>query len=118
MKRGVVITELNGVSVNSLTDFEARWAALPNGSKATLRYFALGRPNLELLAVATVDRLWFPMRRCVRDDATGSWPCVTSPDPPPAADISPAATTFNGETARPMLGRRPGRHAQTCGLTK
>jgi S1-C subfamily serine protease len=107
MKRGVVITELNGESVSSLTDFEARWAALPNGSKATLRYFTLARPNLELLAVATVDRLWFPMQRCVRNDAMGSWPCVASPEPPPADDISPAATTFDGEMARPMQDLAP-----------
>jgi S1-C subfamily serine protease len=107
MNRGVVITELDGEPVTSLADFEARWAALPNGSRAALRYFALSAPNLESLAVVTVDRLWFPMQRCVRDDATGSWPCVASPDPPPADDISPASTTFNGGTARPMRDLAP-----------
>jgi S1-C subfamily serine protease len=47
------------------------------------------------------------MQRCVRGDAMGNWPCVASPDPPPAENITPAATTFNGEMARPMRDLAP-----------
>jgi S1-C subfamily serine protease len=107
MRRGAVITELNGGGVESLADFEARWAALPNGAKASIRYFELGNPRLELLAVVTVDRLWFPMRLCVRDDATGGWPCSTSPAPPEQEERSPATTTFNGGLPRPMRDLAP-----------
>ena len=97
MRRGAVITELNGDRVESLADFEARWAALPNGASAAVRYFRLGQPRLESLAVVTVDRLWFPMKLCVRDDATGSWPCSASSAPPEQEERSPATTSFNGD---------------------
>ena len=113
MRRGAVITELNGESVlnggpiESLADFETRWAALPNGAKATVRYFELENPRLELLAVVTVDRLWFPMQLCVRDDATGSWPCSASPAPPEQVERSPAMTTFNDDLPRPMRDLAP-----------
>jgi S1-C subfamily serine protease len=107
MRRGAVITELNGDGVESLADFETRWAALPNGARAAIRYFELGNPRLESLAVVTVDRLWFPMQLCVRDDATGSWPCSTSPAPPEQEERSPATTSFNGDLPRPMRDLAP-----------
>ena len=107
MRRGAVITELNGDAVESLADFEARWAALPNGAKAAIRYFELENPRLELLAVVTVDRLWFPMRLCVRNDATGGWPCSTSPAPPEQEERAPATTTFNADLPRPMRDLAP-----------
>jgi len=113
MRRGSVITELNGESVvdrdpvESLADFESRWAALPNGAKASIRYFELSSPRRELLAVVTVDRLWFPMQLCARDDATRSWPCSTSPDPPEPEVRAPATTRFNGDLPRPMRDLAP-----------
>jgi S1-C subfamily serine protease len=107
LKRGAVITELNGDGVESLADFEARWAALPNGAKATVRYFELENPKLELLAVVTVDRLWFPMQLCVRDDETGGWPCSISPAPPEQQEQFPATTSFNTDLPRPMRDLAP-----------
>jgi len=107
LKRGAVITELNGDGVESLADFEARWAALPNGAKATVRYFDLENPKLELLAVVTVDRLWFPMQLCIRDDATGGWPCSISPAPPEQQEQFPATTSFNTDLPRPMRDLAP-----------
>ncbi|MBW2577080.1 MAG: trypsin-like peptidase domain-containing protein [Deltaproteobacteria bacterium] len=107
LKRGAVITELNGDGVESLADFEARWAALPNGAKATVRYFELENPKLELLAVVTVDRLWFPMQLCIRDDATGGWPCSISPAPPEQQEQFPATTSFNSDLPRPMRDLAP-----------
>jgi len=119
MRRGTVITELNGRPVldgkvgesgngaEALADFERRWAELPNGARAAVRYFELENPRQESLAIVTVDRLWFPMRLCVRDDLTGSWPCSKSPDPPEPEQRSPASTTFNGDLPRPMRDLAP-----------
>jgi len=107
MQRGAVITELDGVAVESLADFETRWAALPHGAKAAVRYFELDNPKLELLAVVTVDRVWFPMQSCVRDDATGGWPCSTASDPPGQEALRPATTSFNPDLPRPMRDLAP-----------
>jgi S1-C subfamily serine protease len=107
VKRGAVITELNGDRVESLEDFEARWAALPNGAKAAVRYFEIDKPKLDFLTVVTVDRLWFPMQLCIRDDATGRWPCTTSPTPPEQEPPFPATTSFNRDLPRPMRDLAP-----------
>jgi len=58
------------------------------------------------VSLGTVDRRWFPMRRCARDDATGRWPCAESPPPPPPPDRpAPATTSFpgNGDPAARRL---------------
>ncbi|MBW2494203.1 MAG: PDZ domain-containing protein, partial [Deltaproteobacteria bacterium] len=107
LQRGAVIAELDGDRVESLADFETRWAALSNGAKATVRYFELENPKLELLAVVTVDRLWFPMQLCIRDDATGRWPCSPSPAPPEQREQFPATTSFNADLPRPMRDLAP-----------
>jgi S1-C subfamily serine protease len=105
--RGMVITELDGQPVESLEDFETRWASLPTGSRARLRFFNLQNPKVKSLALATVDRLWFPMRHCRRDDATGRWPCKDSPEPPPEQIQTPASTTFGEGLARPVRDLAP-----------
>jgi S1-C subfamily serine protease len=105
--RGMVITELDGQPVESLEDFETRWASLPTGSRARLRFFNLQNPKVKSLALATVDRLWFPMRHCRRDDATGRWPCKDSPEPPPEQIRTPASTTFGEGLARPVRDLAP-----------
>ena len=113
IRRGAVIAELDGEPIlkgdgaESLANFEARWAALPNGATAAVRYFELENPRLELLAFVSVDRLWFPMQLCVRDDATGSWPCSTSPAPPEQEERRPATTSFNADLPRPMRDLAP-----------
>ncbi|MGE4609779.1 MAG: trypsin-like peptidase domain-containing protein, partial [Myxococcota bacterium] len=100
--RGAVITELAGEPVDDLADFEKRWAALPDGSNVALRYFELAHPHAESLAIVSVDRLWFPMNRCRRDDETGSWPCEMSPAAAASEPPAPAVTTFDRELERPM----------------
>jgi S1-C subfamily serine protease len=90
-----VITALDGKPVTSLEAFEAQLAALPDGSRVSLRYFDLEHPQSQTMTVVTVDRRWFPMQRCVRDDASGRWPCTASPAPAPLDEIVSASTTFS-----------------------
>ncbi len=89
-----VITSLGGEPVGSLDEFEAKLAALPHGAQVPLRYIQLDDPATSSVAVLTVDRRWFPMRRCARDDASGRWPCRPSPAPPPRAAPAPFAARF------------------------
>jgi S1-C subfamily serine protease len=101
--RGVVITALGGEPVADLDAFEARLASFPADAQIPLRYFELENPRTENVAVVTLDRRWFTMRHCRRDDATGAWPCTASPPSPPVARPAPATTTF------PTTGERPAR---------
>jgi S1-C subfamily serine protease len=113
MQRGAVITELDGKPIlrgdpaASLADFEARWASLPDGAKAAVRYFDVEDPMRELLAIVTVDRLWFPMQLCVRDAVTDRWPCAASPAAPEPTQRSPATTSFDPDLPRPLRDLAP-----------
>ncbi len=86
---GSVITHVNGVETPSLEAFEAEMARYPDGARVPLRYFLLDNPRAPGVSVVRVDRRWFSMQRCVRDDTDGSWPCAPSPFPggEPLADI-------------------------------
>jgi len=104
---GVVITAVGGEKVRTLDEFEARMASYANGEQVPVRTFHLDSPHTEEVAVVTVDRLWFEMQRCRRDDATGEWPCEASPPPPPPPRPQVASTSFPDEGARPARDLSP-----------
>ncbi len=82
--RGTVITHLAGEPVPDLETLEARLAALPQGARTAIRSFQLSDPKATSVTVLSVDRRWFPMARCRRDDRSGRWPCLPSPPAPEA----------------------------------
>ena len=90
-----MITDVDGEPVSSLEDFASRMAAFAHGQRVPLRYFRLDTVRSPEIAVVTVDRLWFKMQLCRRDDATGEWPCEASPAPP-AAPTPPGRGRFDG----------------------
>ncbi len=102
--RGAVIESLDGAPVATLADFEAAIAKLPDGGRATLRYRTLDDPKGTQTRVMRMDRRWFPARHCVRDDATGYWPCRDVAASPAAAPIAPARTSF-AKTGDPVADR-------------
>ena len=89
---GSVITHVNGVETPSLEAFEAEMARYPDGARVPLRYFLLDNPRAPGVSVVRVDRRWFSMQRCVRDDTDGSWPCAPSPSPPEPTPLRPVTT--------------------------
>jgi S1-C subfamily serine protease len=92
--RGAVVTSVDGKPVATLGDFEQAVVALPQGSRASIRYSTLDDPQGTQTRLVRIDRSWFPARHCHRNDNTGTWPCVDLPDPPPAPPEKPAKTTF------------------------
>jgi pro-apoptotic serine protease NMA111 len=97
-----LISSFNGKKVDDLKDFEAALAELSDGAKAPVRYVSLEDPRAEQLKVIRIDRRWFPARKCKRDDALGTWPCVgISPGPAPSS-IKPASTQF-AKTGDPRI---------------
>jgi S1-C subfamily serine protease len=103
----IVVTAVGGEPVTTLTEFEAAMARFPHGARVPVRYFELADARTEKVAVITHDRRWFPMRRCTRDDETGSWPCSASPAPPPEAPAAPTTTRFPREERRPARDLAP-----------
>ncbi len=92
--RAAVLTELDGKPVASLADASAALATLGHRQRVTVRFYTAEETRNPQLTTVRVDRSWFPARHCVRDDATGLWPCeaiAAGPDAPPP---EPRTTRF------------------------
>ena len=98
---GSVITEVDGVDVPTLQDFEREMASKADGARVPLRYHRLHNPRTSAVGIVRVDRRWFTMQHCVRDDSVGKWPCTPSQEPPAPELPKPATTRFseNGDRA-------------------
>ncbi len=84
--RGAVIVEMDGGTIDTLDDFEAALAELADGERALVRYVTMENPQNPVVRLLEMDRVWFPSRRCSRDDTLGVWPCRDlAQGPPPAA---------------------------------
>ncbi|MGI9343001.1 MAG: trypsin-like peptidase domain-containing protein [Gammaproteobacteria bacterium] len=92
--RGSVITSLGDVQVSTLDDFGGALADLADKERVTVRFFTFEDPVTSKLAVMTMDRRWFPVERCARDDATGLWPCLTLENGGDAETQEPATATY------------------------
>lgn len=90
--RGAVIVDMDGVPVKNLDDFEAALSELADGERAKVRFVDMENPQNSVVRLLEMDRIWFPAKRCARDDSTGSWPCRD------LAEGSPAAATKIGST--------------------
>jgi S1-C subfamily serine protease len=104
---GAVVTALGSTPVGTLAELEARLAAEPDGARLPVRWFALDRPRSPRVSVLPVDRRWYPMQRCRRDDARGTWPCEASPAPPATRAPAPATTSFEARGPRAVRSLAP-----------
>jgi S1-C subfamily serine protease len=103
----VVITEVDGEPVKDLDEFERLVAARADGTRVLVRYFSVFAPRSSAVAVVTLDRRWFPMRRCDRDDSVGLWVCRPAEDPPDAEPWPPASTGIAVDGSRPARALAP-----------
>jgi len=93
--RGAVITQLGSDDIAGLDDFEKALGKLATGDRAPLRYVTLDNPQNTVVRPLDMDRVWFPLHRCKRDDATGLWPCRDlDKGPAPKAPVA-GSTRFN-----------------------
>jgi S1-C subfamily serine protease len=101
---GALISSFDGKKMDDLADFEAALAGLADGARAAVRYVTLEDPHAQQLKVIRMDRLWFPARKCKRDDALGIWPCVSIAAGPAPQSVPPASTQFS-KTGDPRIDR-------------
>ncbi len=92
-----VITELDGRPLEGLRDLETSLAAMPEDQSFEIRYFRLGAAQIPAVGVVRLDRRWFPMRYCQRDDGLGRFVCEASPPSPPAEPPEPATASLDSE---------------------
>ncbi len=97
---GAIIESVDGVPTPDLRSLEAALSAYPDGARVALRYAPVHSIRDARVAAVTIDRRWFDMQLCTRDDRTGRWPCEPSPAPSRTLDLEPAQTTFDAEGPR------------------
>ncbi|MDX1405472.1 MAG: PDZ domain-containing protein [Woeseiaceae bacterium] len=97
--RGAVITEVGGEPVLNITDLKQQLAGLADGDRTTFRFYTIDDPRNSIVRSVEMDRTWFPVRYCVRDDDKGVWPCEdlsAGPEPSPPESGSTRFST-NGD---------------------
>jgi len=98
--RGAVIVEFAGKPVNNLDDFAAAMDGLADGARSQLRFVTMDAPQNSSVRSFEMDRVWFPVRRCARDDSTGVWPCQElgpGPERGPAPSGSTTLTKYDDQ---------------------
>ncbi|CAH0474943.1 unnamed protein product [Peronospora belbahrii] len=68
-----IITSVAGQPTPKLDDFASVMASLPNGFRTVLRYFMIRDRHRVRTAFIMMDRCWFPMQMCTRNDEDGLW---------------------------------------------
>jgi S1-C subfamily serine protease len=90
-----IIESVDGQPTPDLLALEIALSSYPDGARVPVRFRYIEDPRTPQITALTVDRRWFPMQRCERDDATGGWPCTPSPEPSVTLAPEPARTTFS-----------------------
>ena len=101
--RGAVIVEVDGHPTATLDDFEAALDELADGERVLIRYVTMESPNNSVVRLLEMDRVWFPARRCKRDDELGVWPCrdlAAGPEPKASEPGSTRLTRYKDPTVR------------------
>lgn len=86
---GAVLIAAEGRPLAGLADLEAVLATVPDRAPIRLRWYSLVRPQQVAEAAVRMDRRWFPVRSCQRDDVTGTWPCTDLPGPEAGDERAP-----------------------------
>ena len=102
--RGAVVTAVGAQTITSLDDFETALDKLGDGDRAAMRVTTLDDPTGSQLRSVRIDRRWFPMRRCKRDDAAGLWNCADLTSSATPKPLAPASTGF-GKPEEPRAAR-------------
>ncbi|NIV18657.1 MAG: PDZ domain-containing protein [Woeseiaceae bacterium] len=101
--RGAVIIEFGGKPIENIDDLEAALDELADGDRKLVRYVTMDNPQNTIVRSFEMDRVWFPARRCTRDDATGIWPCRDlgpGPEPGPPKAGSTRLTKYDDPRVR------------------
>ncbi len=92
-----ILIEADGVPLPDLDALVSHLSGVGDGTPVRFRWYAQGAPQQLNQTAVRMDRRWFSARRCVRDDADGSWPCQDlplaeprPPEAPPNASLPPS----------------------------
>ncbi len=107
MGRGSVIVAVDDQAIETIDDFETALAGLADRDRAAVRFYSFEDSVTTKLQTIIMDRRWFPVQRCRRDDTTGLWPCHALEPGPPAEPAEPATASFVQHRDRRMQAIAP-----------
>jgi len=105
--RGSVIVAVDDQAIETIDDFETALAGLADRDRAAVRFYSFEDSVTTKLQTIIMDRRWFPVQRCRRDDTTGLWPCHALGPGPPAVPAEPATASFVQHRDRRMQSIAP-----------
>ncbi len=73
--RGAVILAIDNQPVKNIDDVENILKGLADRQQAAVQYITFKETQRTHVSIMRMDRRWFPLRKCYRDDELGIWPC-------------------------------------------
>ena len=92
--RGSVIVAVGETDVRTLDDFETAIDTLADRDRVTIRFYPFEDPSANRLGMFRMDRRWYPVERCRRDDDNGLWPCHSLDAGPEPTAQEPATASY------------------------
>jgi S1-C subfamily serine protease len=105
--RGSVIVAVDDQQIRNLDDFEAVLSGLADQDRAAFRFYTFEDSVSTALQLIRMDRRWFPAQRCMRDDASGLWPCLPLAEGPVAKPPESGSASFIQHRDRRVRGIAP-----------
>ncbi len=78
--RGAVILAIDNKPVKNIDDVELILNSLADRQQASLQYITFKETRRTQVSIMRMDRRWFPLKKCYRDDKLGIWPCENLAD--------------------------------------
>ena len=97
---GALLVAFDGTPIEGLAHLEELLASTPHRARVPVRFVSIDNPREERVSVIQVDRLWYAMRSCQRDDETGLWPCTDSAEAPEAAAPVGGTAALDGSDSK------------------
>jgi len=72
---GAVILSINDKKVKNIEEAEKILNTLSDRQQATLKYITFKESQRMHVSIMRMDRRWFALEKCYRDDKQGIWPC-------------------------------------------
>ena len=80
VSRGAIILSIDKQPVKNINDIEKILETLVDRQQVAVHYLTFSEPYRTQVSVMRMDRRWFPLKRCHRDDVSGIWPCEILPE--------------------------------------
>ncbi|KAJ3065004.1 serine protease, partial [Quaeritorhiza haematococci] len=74
-----IITAVAHKPVSTIDDFVEVVSTLPAGARVPMRYYSLGKKNVEVVKIVVMENRWGRFRMAVRDDPSGLWTYTSLP---------------------------------------